>query len=339
MCAMITLHDCWLLRQKSSWSKREKRVMKHQLYCAVTAGVLIFLCSVTSAYADVKSDVATCDELAASPVDSQRPKDVAGVPFGNIDTKRAVPACKAALQSNPDNHRMEFQLARVLSAANLEPNKQFELAMKASMGGYFIAMGLLGDAYRDGVGTTQDYAKAKEWFEKAVEKGDAKSANRLGYMFEQGVGMSEDKVRANEFYKKSAELGNFIGMGNFGENLVYGRNVERNVAEGLRWLEKSVEGGNDNALTKLALIYDCDHCAPHTTLEPAKSAEFFLRALTKNEEEAIEWLITNRGKELTVPTLDAIQAKLQANGKTFETTPGKLTDSAIAVLKAYTKNE
>jgi hypothetical protein len=312
--------------------------MERQFCRAIAAGAVAILVSATSAHADAKSDEGKCDELAASPNDTQRPPDVPGVPFDSIDGALAVTACTAALQSNPDHHRIEFQLARALESAKLEPEKQFALALKAATGGYFAAMAPVGHAYRDGVGTAQDYAKAVEWFGKAAEHGDARSAARLGYMFEEGLGVGKDRARANDFYKTSAELGNLIGMSNYGENLVYGRDVERNVAEGLKWLQQSADGGNDNALTKLALIHDCDHCAPHIELEPAKSADFFLRALKKNEEEAVEWLITNRGTKLTVPTVDAIQEKLKADGKAFDSASGKLTDSAIAALQGYSNH-
>jgi TPR repeat protein len=41
------------------------------------------------------------------------------------------------------------------------------------------AMNNLGLLYQNGRGVTQDYAKAREWFEKAANKGDADARARL----------------------------------------------------------------------------------------------------------------------------------------------------------------
>lgn len=55
--------------------------------------------------------VTACDELAAHPLDPF--KVAAGHSQGDVDLAAAVPACEAAVAADPDNPRLNYQLARV----------------------------------------------------------------------------------------------------------------------------------------------------------------------------------------------------------------------------------
>ena len=61
--------------------------------------------------------IAQCNGLAASPLDSERPKSVAGVPVGAINATAAVTACMAAVRAAPEDRRMLYQLGRAYDAA------------------------------------------------------------------------------------------------------------------------------------------------------------------------------------------------------------------------------
>jgi hypothetical protein len=50
--------------------------------------------------------------------------------------------------------------------------KALVLFQKAAADGQATAMDHLGPLYRDGKGVTQDYGKAREWFQKAIDAGD-----------------------------------------------------------------------------------------------------------------------------------------------------------------------
>ena len=67
--------------------------------------------------------VAICDQAAASPLDHNRPPDVAGVAPDKIDPKIAIPARDAAAKAAPNDPRIAFQLARAYFAA-----KAYEVA-------------------------------------------------------------------------------------------------------------------------------------------------------------------------------------------------------------------
>ena len=53
----------------------------------------------------------------------------------------------------------------------------------------------------------QDYAKAREWYEKAADKGYAYAMRSLGSLYRDGRGVVQDYVKAREWYEKAANKG------------------------------------------------------------------------------------------------------------------------------------
>jgi hypothetical protein len=63
-----------------------------------------------------------CDRLAATPFDRDLPKGFPGVlKGGKINADAAIPACRRALETTPDDRRVRFQLGRALQSG-----KKFE---------------------------------------------------------------------------------------------------------------------------------------------------------------------------------------------------------------------
>ena len=56
----------------------------------------------------------------------------------------------------------------------------------------------------------QDHAKAREWFEKAADKGDAISMRNLGLLYSFGQGVAQDYAKAREWSEKAAANGDAI---------------------------------------------------------------------------------------------------------------------------------
>ena len=50
----------------------------------------------------------------------------------------------------------------------------------------------LGLLYANGQGVAQDYAKAREWYEKAADKDDATAMRNLGMLYANGLGVTQD---------------------------------------------------------------------------------------------------------------------------------------------------
>ena len=74
----------------------------------------------------------------------------------------------------------------------------------------------LGVAYVRGDSVAQDYAKAREWYEKAAAKGDASAMTDLGLLYNNGQGVAQDYAKAREWFEKAAANGDAPAMNNLG---------------------------------------------------------------------------------------------------------------------------
>ena len=58
--------------------------------------------------------------------------------------------------------------------------------------------------YYKGQGVTQDYSKARAWYEKAAAQGNAIAQYNLGNFYNDGRGVPQDFAKAREWYEKAA---------------------------------------------------------------------------------------------------------------------------------------
>jgi len=70
--------------------------------------------------------------------------------------------------------------------------------------------------YADGQGVVQDFAKAREWAEKAADKGDARAMAQLGWLYANGPDVAPDYAKAREWYEKAADKGDAYAMAQLG---------------------------------------------------------------------------------------------------------------------------
>lgn len=89
---------------------------------------------------------ADCDRLAATPGDPMR--TVAPVHDDQFAPATALSACERAVDANPDNARLQFQLGRALWLSG-RFGDAFEPLKKARLGGHKMASLFLGNAFRD----------------------------------------------------------------------------------------------------------------------------------------------------------------------------------------------
>jgi TPR repeat protein len=54
----------------------------------------------------------------------------------------------------------------------------------------------------------QDYDRARQWFQKAADAGNATAMYNLGYLYQHGQGVTRDYRQARQWYQKAAEAGN-----------------------------------------------------------------------------------------------------------------------------------
>jgi TPR repeat protein len=85
--------------------------------------------------------------------------------------------------------------------------KARELYEKAAASGGSIAMTNLGLLYYNGQGVAQDYVKAREWFEKAANRREASAMRYLGMLYVSGWGVAQDYAKAREWFEKATNNG------------------------------------------------------------------------------------------------------------------------------------
>lgn len=85
--------------------------------------------------------------------------------------------------------------------AELVPARQ-----RLADGGDEESMVWVGDRHRLGEGAPRNFARAREWYERASARGSAAGHRELGKLFEAGEGVVANDDRAREHYETAAEI-------------------------------------------------------------------------------------------------------------------------------------
>jgi hypothetical protein len=155
--------------------------------------------------------------------------------------------------------RLARQMARMLTIiGNVQDRMDFKtkqevfaLVTAEARYGDAPAMQLLGWAYDVGFGVAQDYAKAREWFEKAADKGDERAMTNLGVIYQLGQGVAHDYAKAREWFEKAADKGDERAMTNLGVIYQLGQGVAHDYAKARELYEKAAGKGDAPAKTNL----------------------------------------------------------------------------------------
>jgi TPR repeat protein len=113
-------------------------------------------------------------------------------------------------------------------------DRVFALFQVGAEHGNPVFMNKLGDAYDSGEGVPQDYAKAREWYDKAAAKGHDGAMVGLGLLYENGQGVPQDYVKAREWFEKAAAKDNTDAMVNLGVIFENGKGVPQEILKRCR---------------------------------------------------------------------------------------------------------
>ena len=149
--------------------------------------------------------------------------------------------------------------------------------------GHAPSMRNLGLLYERGQGVAQDYAKAREWSEKAADKGNAIAISNLGLLYESGQGVAQDYAKAREWYEKAAAKGDAIAMSNLGGLYADGRGVAQDYAKAREWYEKAAANGNARAMNNLGFVYENGRGVAQ---DYAKAREWYEKAAANGNADA-----------------------------------------------------
>lgn len=299
-------------------------------------------------------NVALCDALASSPLDTARPADVRGVAFEDIDIATAEPACRAAWEATSDP-RIGYQLARVLFQANRieEANVLFG---QAAVGGHVDAKigmaqtllelarahaaALLQEAadadsvnaaynlaimYAEGSGVPQDTAKAIALYEKAAGQGDPWSMYNLGVIYDEGELVLRDAAKAKAYYEQAVAKDHAWARINLGYLLLEGDVDASERAEALALFRTAaVDDGDVNAGLQLGIMLQ-----DGTAAEQEESQGLVLAALKARDAELGRFLqLADTG--LSARNLAAIKTELGLTGGA-----AGMDDAALTALRSY----
>lgn len=121
--------------------------------------------------------------------------------------------------------------------------------------GYAKAQLRMGKIYERGLGVAQDYARAQEWYAKALANGEADASADMGWLYEHGLGVEKDFGKAAGYYKRAIADGSALGYTHMGYLYETGKGVERNRERAAEYYRTGMEKGNYLAMARLGALY------------------------------------------------------------------------------------
>ena len=136
--------------------------------------------------------------------------------------------------------------------SSVTDEETINLLMKRVDAGDVIAIHTLGGMYNLGMyGFKQNYTKALELWEQAVELGDAKAYHDAGVAYYKGQGVEKDEMKGEYYMELSAIRGNTEARHNLGS-------IEHNVGDmkrAIKHLLIAVGHGQNKALKNIQMFY------------------------------------------------------------------------------------
>lgn len=115
--------------------------------------------------------VELCDKLASHPDDPEKPAGIAGVEDDRVDAAAAIRTCQEAIEEEPDEPRLRFQLARAYLFTDRNEDA-LDLLVEAAKEGHGGSLAYLGDVMLYGAGGLESEPDiAKSLYLHAAEAG------------------------------------------------------------------------------------------------------------------------------------------------------------------------
>lgn len=197
-------------------------------------------------------EASPCDLAAAHPSDPERVGP--SVEYANLDTQLAIPACEAAVKSDPANMRFKTLLARSLDKAG-RGEEAYELNEVAMAAGSLAAYHNMGNLYRKGLGVKKDFARAFELYLYAAERGHPEDQNNVGYMYFQGQGVKQDYAKAKVWLEKAANQNWGASYDKLGLIYLKGLGTKKQPERAADYFQKGSDLGDRSAMVNLANLY------------------------------------------------------------------------------------
>jgi TPR repeat protein len=149
-------------------------------------------------------------------------------------------------------------LVRFLGQCGRTPDKKagMDLILIAADHGVRDAERDIGKNYEFGWATTADDTQAVAWYEKAADHGDPEAQWRLGMAYVLGrLGKTQDYGKARSYFEGAAASGYARAMTDLGSMLASGEGMPRDFAKAKALYEQAAAAGDGRAFRELAVMH------------------------------------------------------------------------------------
>jgi TPR repeat protein len=160
----------------------------------------------------------------------------------------------------------------------------FALLTAGARRGEASVMYNLGVFYQNGYGVAPDYAKAREWYEKAAAKDNVAAMSNLAVLYHNGQGVPQDDAKAREWAEKAAAKDDATAMYNLGHVYADGQGALLDYAKAREWYEKAAAKDNSKAMASLGALY---HDGLGVPQDYTKAREWYEKAAAKDNATAM----------------------------------------------------
>ena len=139
-----------------------------------------------------------------------------------------------------------------------DDRRALALYQQLAAGGHAKAMSEIGQMYLEGRGVNKDYAKAKEWYEKAIAAGDPEGYWWLARLYKQGrPGLERNYATAKRYYEQAVAAGDSDGYWLIGQLYEQGGpGLEQDYAAAKRWYEQAIATGYRHGYRVIGDFYE-----------------------------------------------------------------------------------
>jgi len=214
--------------------------------------------------------------------------------LGWLANQQRIKAEEQREQANIILSRTATIILNLYAQMDIETKKEvFAVLQTGAVGGHVDSMMRLGATYATGFGVAQDYAKAREWYEKAAAKGEATAMTNLGGLYAKGQGVAQDYAKARWWYEKAADKDVARAMTKLGGLYENGQGVAQDYAKARWWYEKAADKDDVSAMTNLGWLYKNGQGVAQ---DYAKARWWYEKAADKDDASAMTnlgWLYEN----------------------------------------------
>jgi hypothetical protein len=127
---------------------------------------------------------------------------------------------------------------------------------------YSVVKATLGFMYFEGLGVTQDYSKAVDWFVAAAQQGNVVAQKNVGNIYAGGYGVPQDYSEAAKWYLMAAENNDATAQKRLADMYILGLGVPPDKREADKWYRRASENGNEAAgkYFHSFVDHDLDYC-------------------------------------------------------------------------------